>query len=34
MGLFAFVVIAFQIMLLGAYIVYRRRRDNAPKKYL
>jgi len=34
MGLFIFVIIAFQVMLLGSYILYRRRRDNAPKKYL
>ncbi|KAF1356598.1 putative lectin family integral membrane protein [Delphinella strobiligena] len=34
MGKFIFVVIAFQVILLGAYIVYKKRRDNAPKKYL
>ncbi|KAK5155320.1 putative lectin family integral membrane protein [Cryomyces antarcticus] len=34
MGKFIFVVIAFQIMLAGSYIVYKRRRANAPKKYL
>jgi len=34
MGKFIFVVIAFQVMLVGAYIVYKRRRDGAPKKYL
>lgn len=34
MGMFVFVVIAVQIMLVGVYIVYKRRRDNAPKKYL
>lgn len=34
MGMFLFVVLAFQIMLAGAYIVYKKRRNNAPKKYL
>ncbi|KAK4970471.1 hypothetical protein LTR66_011572 [Elasticomyces elasticus] len=34
MGLFVFVVIAFQVLLVGAYIVYKRRRASAPKKYL
>lgn len=34
MGMFIFVVIAFQVMLAGAYIIYKRRRANAPKKYL
>lgn len=34
MGKFVFVVVAFQVMLVGAYIVYKKRRDNAPKKYL
>lgn len=34
MGMFIFVVIAFQVMLVGAYIVYKKRRANAPKKYL
>lgn len=33
-GTFIFVVVAVQVMLLGAYIVYRKRRDSAPKKYL
>lgn len=34
MGTFVFIVIAVQVMLLGAYILYRKRRDSAPKKYL
>ncbi|KAL1311035.1 hypothetical protein AAFC00_001251 [Neodothiora populina] len=34
MGMFVFVVVAVQVMLIGAYVVYKKRRDNAPKKYL
>lgn len=34
MGFFLFVVIAVQIFLAGAYVLYKRRRANAPKKYL
>ncbi|KAK4556003.1 hypothetical protein LTR86_006699 [Recurvomyces mirabilis] len=34
MGMFIFVVLAFQVMLAGAYIVYKRRRNGMPKKYL
>ncbi|KAK8206734.1 hypothetical protein M8818_004568 [Zalaria obscura] len=34
MGMFVFVVIAVQVMMAGAYLVYKKRRDNAPKKYL
>ncbi|KAF2402311.1 concanavalin A-like lectin/glucanase [Trichodelitschia bisporula] len=34
MGFFVFIVLAFQVMLLASYVVYRRRRDSAPKKYL
>ncbi|GAB7352626.1 hypothetical protein MBLNU459_g2999t1 [Dothideomycetes sp. NU459] len=34
MSRFIFVIIAFQVMLVGAYIVYKKRRANAPKKYL
>ncbi len=34
MGMFVFVVLAFQVMLVGAYVVYKRRRDRMPKKYL
>lgn len=34
MGMFVFIVLAVQIMLAGAYIVYKRRRATMPKKYL
>jgi len=34
MGMFIFVVIPFQVMLAGAYIIYKKRRASAPKKYL
>jgi len=34
MGFFLFIIMAFQVMLLASYIVYRRRRDGASKKYL
>jgi lectin, mannose-binding 1 len=34
MGFFVFIVIVSQVMLLGSYIVYRKRRDMQPKKYL
>jgi mannose-binding lectin 1 len=34
MGMFIFIVLAVQIMLAGAYIVYKKRRANMPKKYL
>ncbi|KAF2835695.1 putative lectin family integral membrane protein [Patellaria atrata CBS 101060] len=34
MHIFVFIVIGFQVMLLGSYIVYRRRRESSPKKYL
>lgn len=33
MGFFIFLVLGFQVVLLGAYVMYRRRRDT-PKKYL
>jgi mannose-binding lectin 1 len=33
-GFFVFLVVASQIVLLTGYIVYRRRRDKQPKKYL
>jgi lectin, mannose-binding 1 len=33
-GFFVFIIVASQVMLLGSYIVYRRRRDMAPKKFL
>lgn len=34
MGFFVFIVVAVQIMLAGAFVLYKRRRANAPKKYL
>ncbi|GAM35049.1 hypothetical protein TCE0_015r03050 [Talaromyces pinophilus] len=34
MGLFICVVIAFQLLLAGAYIYYKRRRNGMPKKFL
>ncbi|KAI9832675.1 MAG: hypothetical protein M1819_004260 [Sarea resinae] len=34
MGLFIFVVLVFQLGLAAAYVVYKRRRASAPKKYL
>ncbi|OKL57639.1 hypothetical protein UA08_06980 [Talaromyces atroroseus] len=34
MGLFICVVIAFQLLLAGAYIIYKRRRNSMPKKFL
>lgn len=34
MGLFIFLVIAFQVVLAGSYVVYKRRRNNMPKKFL
>ncbi|KAL4931935.1 putative lectin family integral membrane protein [Aspergillus undulatus] len=34
MGFFIFTLIAFQILLAGAYIIYKRRRANMPKKFL
>ncbi len=34
MGMFLFVVIAVQIMMAGAYIIYKKRRNSMPKKYL
>lgn len=33
-GFFVFVIIGFQLLLVGVYIWYKRRRANAPKKYL
>jgi mannose-binding lectin 1 len=33
-GFFVFIVIASQVMLLGSYMIYRRRIDTQPKKYL
>lgn len=34
MGMFVFVVVAVQVMMAGAYIIYKRRRASMPKKYL
>ncbi|KAK4548866.1 hypothetical protein LTR36_008639 [Oleoguttula mirabilis] len=34
MGMFVFIVVAVQIMLAGAFVVYKRRRNGMPKKYL
>ena len=33
-GFFVFLVVASQIALLAGYILYRRRKDKQPKKYL
>lgn len=34
MGMFVAIIVAVQIMLAGVYIVYKRRRNSMPKKYL
>lgn len=34
MGFFIFLVIAFQVLLAGSYIIYKKRRANMPKKFL
>ncbi|KAL8731452.1 MAG: hypothetical protein Q9166_003427 [cf. Caloplaca sp. 2 TL-2023] len=34
MGSFVIVVIVFQLLLAGSYVLYKRRRANGPKKYL
>jgi mannose-binding lectin 1 len=34
MGFLLFIFISFQLLLAGSYVVYKRRRANAPKKYL
>ena len=34
LGLFIFLVLLLQVCLAGAYVVYKRRRATAPKKYL
>lgn len=34
MGFFLFLVIAFQVVLAVAYVIYKRRRANMPKKFL
>lgn len=34
LGFFVFVIIAFQLILAGSYILYKRRKNSMPKKYL
>ncbi|KZF21495.1 putative lectin family integral membrane protein [Xylona heveae TC161] len=34
MGLLIFIVVVFQLLLAASYVIYKRRRANAPKKYL
>lgn len=34
MGVFVWLVVAFQLVLVASYVVYKRRRMSAPKKYL
>ncbi len=34
LGMYAFGVVAVQVMIAGAYVVYKRRRNSMPKKYL
>ncbi|TKA30483.1 hypothetical protein B0A50_02711 [Salinomyces thailandicus] len=34
MGMFVFIIVAVQVMLAGVYIIYKRRRNSMPKKYL
>lgn len=34
MWTFVFLVIIVQVLMFGGYLVYKRRRDSAPKKYL
>ncbi|BDD55306.1 hypothetical protein MPDQ_007102 [Monascus purpureus] len=34
MGFFIFLIIAFQALLAGSYVIYKRRRANMPKKFL
>jgi len=34
MGLFIFLIISFQLLLAGAYVIYKRRRAHMPKKFL
>ncbi|KAK3626763.1 hypothetical protein LTR56_019581 [Elasticomyces elasticus] len=34
MGWFVFMILGFQVVLVGGYVVYKRRRDRMPKKYL
>ncbi|KAF2102330.1 putative lectin family integral membrane protein [Rhizodiscina lignyota] len=34
LGFFVFIIIAFQLILAGSYVVYKRRRNSGPKKFL
>ena len=34
MGLLLFVFVGVQLLLAGAYVIYKRRRAQGPKKYL
>lgn len=34
MWTFVFLLVIVQVLLFGGYLVYKRRRDSAPKKYL
>ena len=34
LGVFVWMILAFQLLLAASYVVYKRRRANAPKKYL
>lgn len=34
MGFFIILIISFQVFLAASYIIYKRRRANAPKKFL
>jgi mannose-binding lectin 1 len=34
MTTYLFIAVAVQVMVVGAYMVYKQRRKNAPKKYL
>ncbi|KAK5168642.1 uncharacterized protein LTR77_005951 [Saxophila tyrrhenica] len=34
LGMFAFAVVAVQVLMAGGYIIYKRRRNSMPKKYL
>ncbi|KAL8792735.1 MAG: hypothetical protein Q9195_004710 [Heterodermia aff. obscurata] len=34
MGVFLFLILAFQALLAGSYVIYKRRRASGPKKYL
>lgn len=34
MGFFITLIIVFQLLLAGSYVIYKRRRANMPKKFL